>query len=93
MLKNAPILLADEATSALDSKTSTEIMESLHDIAKDRTSIIIAHRLASIQGADRIVVLNKGVVVEDGAHEDLLARDGVYADMWRREMGAEGQAP
>jgi ATP-binding cassette subfamily B (MDR/TAP) protein 7 len=92
MLKNAPILLADEATSALDSKTSTEIMESLHDIAKHRTSIIIAHRLASIQGADRIVVLNKGVVVEDGAHEDLLLRDGVYADMWRREMGAEEQA-
>ncbi|GBG28119.1 ABC transporter ATP-binding protein, putative [Hondaea fermentalgiana] len=83
MLKNAPILLADEATSALDSRTESNIMESLSALAKDRTSILIAHRLSTARNADKIVVLNEGVVQEMGTHDDLLSNpDSLYKRLW-----------
>ncbi len=85
LLKNPPILLLDEATSALDTQTERDIQESLKAMGKGRTVITIAHRLSTIADADRIVVLEKGVVVEEGRHDDLLARGGRYAAMWNRQ--------
>ncbi|MDE3123604.1 MAG: ABC transporter ATP-binding protein/permease, partial [Paracoccaceae bacterium] len=85
LLKNPPILLLDEATSALDTQTERDIQESLKAMGEGRTVITIAHRLSTIADADRIVVLEKGVVIEEGRHEDLLARGGRYAAMWNRQ--------
>jgi len=83
MLKNAPILLADEATSALDSRTESNIMESLSALAKNRTSLLIAHRLSTARNADKIIVLNNGVVEESGSHDELLAQPGsLYKKLW-----------
>jgi ABC-type transport system involved in Fe-S cluster assembly fused permease/ATPase subunit len=85
LLKNPPILVLDEATSALDSRTEQAIQETLERIAETRTSIIIAHRLSTIVHADQIAVLDDGRVVERGTHEALLARAGLYADLWARQ--------
>ena len=85
ILKGPPILLLDEATSALDSFTEREIQSALDRIAKDRTTLVIAHRLSTIVNANEILVLDQGEIVERGRHEDLLARDGVYAAMWNRQ--------
>ena len=85
ILKGPPILLLDEATSALDSFTEREIQSALDRIAKDRTTLVIAHRLSTIVNADEILVLDQGEIVERGRHEDLLAREGVYAAMWNRQ--------
>ncbi len=85
ILKNPPILILDEATSALDSGTEREIQDSLNRLGTDRTVLTIAHRLSTVVHADEIVVLDKGVIVERGRHEDLLASKGVYATMWRRQ--------
>ena len=85
ILKGPPILVLDEATSALDSFTEREIQDALDRVSKDRTTLVIAHRLSTVVGADEILVLDKGVIVERGAHPDLLARDGVYAAMWNRQ--------
>ncbi len=85
ILKNPPILLLDEATSALDSQTEQEIQESLREISHGRTTITIAHRLSTIADADEIVVLDGGVIVEQGRHDELLARAGRYAAMWHRQ--------
>ncbi len=85
LLKNPPILLLDEATSALDTQTERDIQESLKLMAEGRTVITIAHRLSTIADSDRIVVLEKGVIVEEGRHEDLLAHGGRYAAMWARQ--------
>ncbi|OYX44400.1 MAG: metal ABC transporter permease [Rhodobacterales bacterium 32-67-9] len=89
LLKNPPILLLDEATSALDTQTERDIQESLQAMGEGRTVITIAHRLSTIADADRIVVLEKGVIVEVGRHEDLLARGGRYAAMWARQSAEE----
>ena len=78
-LKNPPILILDEATSALDSQTEREIQSSLEALAVGRTTLVIAHRLGTIRGADRIVVMDRGEVVEMGTHDDLIARAGAYA--------------
>ncbi len=78
-LKNPPILILDEATSALDSQTEREIQAALEALAVGRTTLVIAHRLGTIRGADRIVVMDRGRIVEQGTHEDLLARAGAYA--------------
>ncbi|MGD9865115.1 MAG: ABC transporter ATP-binding protein/permease, partial [Pseudodonghicola sp.] len=86
LLKNPPILLLDEATSALDSHTEQEIKGALQRAGEGRTVITIAHRLSTIAEADKIVVLDKGEVVEQGAHDDLLARGGRYATLWRRQQ-------
>ena len=89
LLKNPPILLLDEATSALDTQTERDIQESLKAMGEGRTVITIAHRLSTIADADRIVVLEKGVIVEVGRHEELLARGGRYAAMWARQSAEE----
>jgi len=92
VLKNPRILLLDEATSALDTETERDIQESLKAMGKGRTVITIAHRLSTIADADRIVVLENGVVTEEGTHEDLLARGGKYAAMWARQAAEEDEA-
>ncbi|MCB0617013.1 MAG: ATP-binding cassette domain-containing protein, partial [Phaeodactylibacter sp.] len=78
-VKNPPILILDEATSALDTQTERQIQASLDELAEGRTTLIIAHRLATIQHADRIVVVDDSGVVEQGRHTELLSRDGVYS--------------
>ena len=87
MLKNAPILLLDEATSALDSEVEHAITESLNDMMQGKTVIAIAHRLSTIAALDRLVVMDKGRIVEQGSHEALLAKNGVYAKLWQRQSG------
>lgn len=91
ILKNPPILLLDEATSALDTATEQDIQAALARMGQGRTVITIAHRLSTVVSADRIVVLDQGVVVESGSHAELMARDGVYAGLWRRQA-ADRQA-
>ena len=91
LLKNPPILILDEATSALDTETEHEIQEELKAMGQGRTVLTIAHRLSTIADADRIVVLEDGHVVEEGSHDDLLAREGRYAHLWHRQA-AEDEA-
>ncbi len=86
LLKNPPILILDEATSALDSRTEAEILDTLDEVSKQRTTIVIAHRLSTIVDADEIVVLDAGRVAEQGTHAELLAKDGLYAEMWARQQ-------
>ena len=85
LVKNPPILLLDEATSALDTRTEQEILATLRRIAKGRTTIAIAHRLSTIADADNILVLDHGRLVESGDHPGLIARGGLYAEMWNRQ--------
>jgi ATP-binding cassette subfamily B protein len=85
LLKDPPILILDEATSALDSRTEEAIQSTLNAAARGRTTIIIAHRLSTIVGADQIVVLDAGRVAERGTHAELLAKGGLYADLWARQ--------
>jgi ATP-binding cassette subfamily B protein len=93
LLKDPPILMLDEATSALDTRTEKEIQASLDEVAKGRTTLVIAHRLSTVVDADEIVVLESGRIVERGRHVELLERDGVYAEMWRRQQeAAPGEA-
>ena len=89
LLKNPPILLLDEATSALDTETEMEIQAELKAMGEGRTVITIAHRLSTIADANRIVVLENGVIVEEGNHDDLLAREGRYAHLWNRQVEDE----
>jgi ATP-binding cassette subfamily B protein len=88
ILKDPPILVFDEATSALDTRTEKEIQASLDEVARGRTTLVIAHRLSTVVDAEEIVVLDGGRVAERGRHAELLTRDGVYADMWRRQQEA-----
>lgn len=87
MLKNAPILILDEATSALDSVTEKQIQEGLHELMEGRTTIVIAHRLSTLSEMDRILVFDKGHIIEDGTHEKLLKLKGHYARMWNMQAG------
>ncbi len=87
MIKDAPILLLDEATSALDSESEVLIQDALWELMQDRTAIVIAHRLSTIQKMDRIVVLDKGKIVEQGSHKELLAKNGTYAKLWSHQSG------
>lgn len=88
LLKNPPILMLDEATSALDTHTEREIQSALKEISRNRTTLVIAHRLSTVVDADEILVLDNGTIVERGRHDDLLARGGAYAAMWNRQKEA-----
>ncbi|MCR9255534.1 MAG: ABC transporter ATP-binding protein/permease [Alphaproteobacteria bacterium] len=89
ILKDAPILILDEATSALDSESEQAIQESLHEMMSTKTVLAIAHRLSTLKSMDRIIVMDAGQIVEDGAHDDLIAKpDGHYAGLWRLQTGA-----
>ncbi len=79
ILKSAPILLLDEATNALDAESETVVQEALETLMQGRTTLVIAHRLATIKSADRIVVMDEGRIVEEGTHQSLIARNGLYA--------------
>jgi ATP-binding cassette subfamily B multidrug efflux pump len=87
MLKDAPILLLDEATSALDSEVEAAIQQSLYRLMEGKTVVAIAHRLSTIAAMDRLIVMDKGRIVEEGDHRALLARDGLYAKLWERQSG------
>ncbi|MEG4996377.1 ABC transporter ATP-binding protein [Microcoleus sp. B4-D4] len=87
VLKNPPILILDEATSAVDNETEAAIQRSLERITKNRTTIAIAHRLSTVRNADCICVMEEGLVVESGQHEQLIEHDGVYASLWRVQSG------
>jgi ATP-binding cassette, subfamily B, heavy metal transporter len=89
ILKGPPILLLDEATSALDSHTERDIQDELDRMARGRTTLVIAHRLSTIVGANEILVLDEGVIVERGTHQELLRHGGLYASMWNRQREAQ----
>ena len=88
ILKAPPILILDEATSALDTKTERDIQSALDAVSANRTTLVIAHRLSTVVNADEIIVLRDGVIAERGRHQALLARDGLYAQMWNRQREA-----
>ena len=89
ILKSPPILMLDEATSALDSHTEKDIQDALDRVARDRTSLVIAHRLSTVVHADNIIVLDHGEIVDQGTHPELLAKGGLYASLWARQREAD----
>jgi ATP-binding cassette subfamily B protein len=89
ILKSPPILMLDEATSALDSHTEKEIQDALERVARERTSLVIAHRLSTVVHADNIIVLEEGAIVEQGTHAELLDKGGLYASLWARQREAD----
>ncbi|GGX11935.1 lipid A export ATP-binding/permease protein MsbA [Pigmentiphaga litoralis] len=86
LIKNAPILILDEATSALDNESERQVQASLERLMKGRTTLVIAHRLSTVQNADRIVVLDQGRIVEEGAHAQLMEKNGLYASLYRMQF-------
>jgi ATP-binding cassette, subfamily B, bacterial MsbA len=90
ILKNPPILILDEATSALDTESEQLVQEAIDRLVKDRTTFVVAHRLSTIRGADRIYALRAGRIVESGGHQELLARGGVYAELYNLQFRAQG---
>ena len=93
ILKQPAFMLFDEATSSLDSNTEQAILDALAEVAENRTTVVIAHRLSTVQDADLIIVLDEGAVLERGTHDELLQRKGLYAELWAmQQRGGEGDA-
>ena len=90
LLRNTPILLLDEATSALDAQSEVLVQEALEKLSKNHTTLVIAHRLSTVRDADKIVVMDKGRVVEQGTHTELLALNGAYADLYNLQFSTDG---
>ena len=87
ILKDAPILILDEATASVDNETEAAIQRSLSKVTSNRTTIVIAHRLSTVKNANKIVVLDKGLIVETGDHESLINKKGIYYDLWKVQAG------
>jgi ATP-binding cassette subfamily B multidrug efflux pump len=87
ILKNAPILVLDEATSALDSESEVAIQKALHELMEGKTVIAIAHRLSTLREMDRIIVLDQGAIAEEGTHDELVKKGGIYARLWEHQAG------
>ena len=87
LYKNPSILVFDEATSSIDNHTESLIQKSMKDICKDRTAIVIAHRLSTIRNADKIFVLDKGRILENGTHDELISKNGLYKNLWDIQTG------
>ena len=92
LLKNAPVLILDEATSSLDTKSERRIQDALERLMQNRTTLVIAHRLSTVENADRIIVLDEGRIVESGTHKQLLAASGLYASLYRMQFSDESAA-
>jgi ABC-type multidrug transport system fused ATPase/permease subunit len=92
LLRNTPILLLDEATSALDAQSEAVVQKALERLSQGRTTLVIAHRLSTIRDADKIVVMDQGRVVDQGTHTELLARGGVYADLYTLQFKEDDDA-
>lgn len=86
LIKNAPVLILDEATSALDNESERQVQASLERLMRGRTTLVIAHRLSTVQNADRIIVLDAGKIVEHGPHSELLAANGLYASLYNMQF-------
>jgi ATP-binding cassette, subfamily B, bacterial MsbA len=93
LLRDAPVLLMDEATSALDAQSEALVQSALDRLSAGRTTLVIAHRLATVRGADKIVVMDQGVAVDQGDHDALLARGGLYADLCRLQFDRPATGP
>ena len=91
LIRNAPLVILDEATSALDNKAEKVVQKALDKLMEGRTTIVIAHRLSTIRDSDLILVVNDGLIVERGSHEELLAQDGAYAALYRSQFKAKEQ--
>ena len=85
-MKKSPIILLDEATSSLDAETESKIQKAINYLTKGRTTIVIAHRLSTIIDADKIIVLDNGTIIETGSHQELIIKNGLYAEMWIRQQ-------